>query len=65
LPAQPLLLHLIIDPVAQCVSISVQDVEYGTFPVVPFASADGTRTASLTSVGSTSEFSYVRIRVME
>ena len=65
LPSQPLLLHLIIDPVLSGVSISVNDVPYGTYSVLPFASTDSTRSAAIGASACTAEFSYARIRVLE
>ncbi|WP_442510617.1 hypothetical protein SH528x_002253 [Novipirellula sp. SH528] len=65
LPNQPVLLHLIIDPATSSVSLSVNDVQYGTYALSPFASSDTNRSACLGANVSNSEFSYARIRVME
>jgi hypothetical protein len=65
LPAQPVLLHLIIDPSISAVSIAVNDVQRGTFPLTPYPSSDAGRYASMSASGSTGEFSYLRIRVLE
>lgn len=65
LAPQPVLLHLIIDPVAKSVSIEVNDVQYGNYPLTPFASSDSNRSATLGANGSNAEFSYARIRVLE
>jgi hypothetical protein len=65
LPAQAVSLHLIIDPAIAGISITVNDVQRGTFPLSTYASSDASRYASLTGNGSTAEFSYLRIRVLE
>ena len=65
LPSQPVLLHLVIAPVTSSVSISVNDVAYGTYGVTPFPSSDSSRFASIAANGSSAEFSYARIRVLE
>jgi len=65
LPSQLVLVHLIIDPITSSVSISVNAVPYGTYKVTPFASSDGNRFASIGASGTTAEFSYARIRVLE
>ncbi|WP_146596111.1 hypothetical protein [Novipirellula galeiformis] len=65
LPNQPVLLHLIIEPATSSVSLSVNDIQYGTFALSPFQSSDSNRSACLGTDTSTSEFSYARIRVME
>ena len=58
-------LHLIIDPVASSVGITVNNVQYGTFGFTTFSSSDNSRTASIFASGSTAQFQYVRVRVME
>ena len=65
LSSQPINLHLIINPSTSSVGIVVNDVQQGTYVVTPFASADGTRVVSIGGNGSTAEFSYARIRVLE
>jgi Tfp pilus assembly protein PilW len=65
LPAQVVSLHLIIDPSISGISITVNDVQRGTFPLTPYASSDASRSASLTASGSSGAFSYFRIRVLE
>ena len=61
LSAQPVDVHLVIDPTYGTVAITVNSVQYGTFPYNRFASSDSSRSASLTASGS-AEFDYVRIR---
>ena len=61
LPATPVDLHLIIEPVYSSVGITINTVQYGTFGYTAFASSDPSQSASLSSSGS-AEFSYVRIR---
>jgi len=58
-------LHLIIDPVAASVGITVNNVQYGTFGYARFSSSDSSRVASIFASGSTGQFQYVRVRVME
>ncbi|MFG0261813.1 MAG: hypothetical protein ACF788_05425, partial [Novipirellula sp. JB048] len=65
LPNQPVLLHLIIEPATSSVSLSVNDIQYGTFALSPFLSSDANRSACLGAENSDAEFSYARIRVLE
>jgi hypothetical protein len=65
LPAQATTLHLIIDPTTSAISVTVNDVQKGTFSLTPYASSDASRYASITGSGSNAEFSYFRIRVLE
>jgi hypothetical protein len=65
LPAQPVLLHLVIDPATTSVSITVNNVQQGTYAVTRYSSSDSNRYASIGTDGGTSEFSYARIRVAE
>ena len=65
LPGQTVLLRLIVSPADSAVSIRVNDVEYGTFSIVPYVSGDGGRYAAIGSDISTAEYSYARIRVLE
>lgn len=65
LPAQPVQLHLIIVPTTNAISVTVNDVQKGTFSLTPYASTDASRYASIAASGSTAEFSYFRIRVLE
>jgi len=65
LSAQAVLLHLIIDPTISAISIAVNDVQRGTYPLTPYASTDPNRYASIAASGSNAEFSYFRIRVLE
>jgi hypothetical protein len=58
-------LHLIIDPVAGSVGVTVNSVQYGTFGFNTFTSSDTRRSASVFASGSAAEFQYVRIRVLE
>ncbi len=58
-------LHLIIEPSAPLLSISVNGVQKGSFGLTKFESADGSRAATIGSNVSNAEFSYARIRVME
>jgi prepilin-type N-terminal cleavage/methylation domain-containing protein len=59
--ARPIDVHLVIDPAYGSVAVSVNGVQYGTFPYNAFASSDSSRSVSLTSNG-TAEFDYVRVR---
>jgi prepilin-type N-terminal cleavage/methylation domain-containing protein len=61
LSAQPVDVHLIIDPTYGTVEVTVNNVQYGAFPYNRFASSDSSRSASLTVNGG-AEFDYVRIR---
>ena len=65
LPNQQVLLHLIIDPVTSSVSISANEVQYGTFRVAPFVSSDSSRSATIGADGSNAEFTYARVRSLE
>lgn len=65
LAAQPILLQLIVHPNDNSVSMTVNDVEYGTFSLVPFVSTDASRSATVGADGGAAEFSYVGIRVLE
>lgn len=65
LAAQRVLLHLIIHPTDSSVSLTVNDVAYGTFALTPFASADGSRAAAIGADGGAAEFTYACIRVLE
>jgi hypothetical protein len=65
LPNQPVDLHLIIDPIAAAVCIKANAVERGTFAVTRFTSSDTSRTASIGASGSTAQFSYAGVRVLE
>jgi len=65
LSAQAVLLHLIIDPSISAISIAVNDVQRGTFPLTTYASNDASRYATIGASGSNAEFSYFRIRVLE
>jgi hypothetical protein len=65
LPAQPISLHLVIDPGTSSVGVSVNSVSQGTYALKTFTSSDASRYASIGTDTSTSEFSYVRLRVME
>ncbi|GAA5507645.1 hypothetical protein [Novipirellula caenicola] len=65
LPNQPVFLHLILDPETSSVSLRVNEVHYGTYALSAFESTDTTRSVCLGSDASESEFSYVRVRVME
>ncbi len=64
LAAQAVLMHFVIDPIANSVNVNVNDVQYGNYPLTRFASADGNRNAILGASGSNAEFSYARIRVL-
>ncbi|HEY2413113.1 MAG TPA: hypothetical protein VGI40_12765 [Pirellulaceae bacterium] len=65
LPAQATMLHLIIDPTSSAVSVTVNDVQKGTFPLTPYPSSDTSRSASITGSGSNAAFTYFRVRVLE
>ncbi|GAA4472907.1 hypothetical protein [Novipirellula rosea] len=65
LPNQPVYLHLILDPDTSSVSLSIDEVQYGTYALSPFESTDANRSACLGADVSDAEFSYARIRVME
>ncbi len=65
LPSQPVLLHLVINPSTSSISICVNDVQYGNYPVLRYASADSNRFASIGASGSNVEYSYARIRILE
>lgn len=58
-------LHLIIDPVAMAVCVKANGVERGTFAISRFASSDTSRSVTLGASGSTAQFSYACIRVLE
>jgi len=65
LAAQPVLVHLAVHPSDQSVSITVNDVDYGAFSLVPFVSTNTSRAATVGADGGAAEFSYVGIRVLE
>ena len=65
LPNQSVWLHLIVDPTSSSVNISLNGVQYGTYELSPFASSDSNRFAAIGASGSSSEFSWARVRVLE
>lgn len=65
LPAQMTELRLIFDPPTSSVNIRVNGVQRGTFPVTRYLSLDGTKSASVFASGSTGQFAYVRVRILE
>ena len=65
LPNQPALLQLIINPATSSVNIRLNDVQYGTFALSPYVSLNTDRVVSIGGNGSTAEFSYARVRVLE
>ena len=65
LPNQSAWLHLIVDPTSSSVNISLNGVQYGTYELSPFASSDSNRFAAIGASGSSSEFSWARVRVLE
>ncbi len=65
LPSQSVWLHLIIDPISLSVNISLNGVQYGTYALSPFASTDSSQFAAIGASGSSAEFSWARVRVLE
>lgn len=65
LPAQMTDLRLIFDPPVSSVNLRVNGVQRGTFPVTRYLSVDGTKSASISASGSTGQFSFVRVRILE
>ena len=65
LPGQPVWLHLIINPASSSVNISLNGVQYGTYGLTPFSSANGNQFASIGVSASSAEYSYARVRVLE
>ncbi|EMI22062.1 hypothetical protein RMSM_01009 [Rhodopirellula maiorica SM1] len=65
LPNQPVFLHLILDPETSSVSLSINEVQYGTYALSVFESTDTTRSVCLGADVSDVEYSYARVRVME
>jgi len=64
LRAQPTDVHLIIDPVAMGVAVSINGVQKGTLPITTLNRPGTPRSASIYATGGAAKFSYARVRVL-
>ncbi len=64
LPSSLVDLHLIIDPVSKGICVNANSVYYGTFPLSLVSTSNSAAFASIGASGSTANFTYARIRVL-
>ena len=65
IPAQAVDVHLVIDPTTTSVYLNVNGVQRGTFAITRYSSSDSSRAAIIGAQGSSANFSYARVRVLE